>query len=95
VLDFSVSGVPLSQTFPCALSDRVLAFDPEWNTNGHQEKAVDLFVSWVKEQNVAGLQIEVRLLFRCSLWSSPLVSRSAMLSLRTNVVLHLPNDRRS
>jgi acetylornithine deacetylase/succinyl-diaminopimelate desuccinylase-like protein len=35
------------------------SFDPEWNTNGLQEKAVDLFVEWVKSQNVAGLKIEV------------------------------------
>ena len=36
-----------------------VAFDPEWNTNGLQEKAVDLFVSWVKSQNVEGLKMEV------------------------------------
>jgi len=35
------------------------SFDPEWNTNGLQEKAVDLFVAWVKSQNVEGLKMEV------------------------------------
>ena len=34
-------------------------FDPAWATNGLQEKVVDLFVSWVKAQNVPGLTLEV------------------------------------
>eukprot|EP00128_Syssomonas_multiformis_P009203 Colp12_sorted_trinity150504_noHs@22188 len=34
-------------------------FDPEWATNGYQEKAVELLVNWAKAQNVAGSQIEV------------------------------------
>lgn len=38
----------------------LLAFDPEWATNGLQEKAVDLFTKWVESQQVKGLKMEVR-----------------------------------
>jgi glycosidase len=38
-----------------------LAFDPEWATNGLQEKAVDLFTKWVESQQVAGLKMDVRI----------------------------------
>ena len=34
-------------------------FDPEWATNGLQEKVVELFVDWVKSKNVPGLALEV------------------------------------
>jgi len=34
-------------------------YDDEWNTNGHQMRAVELLTSWVKAQNVAGLTLEV------------------------------------
>ncbi len=30
-------------------------FDPEWATNGHQEKAVAHILKWTLDQNVAGL----------------------------------------
>lgn len=35
------------------------AFDPEVLTNGHQDKAIDLMVNWVKEQPVKGMAVEV------------------------------------
>lgn len=34
-------------------------YDKEWETNGLIDKAVDLIVKWIKEQNVEGLQLEV------------------------------------
>jgi len=34
-------------------------FDPEWSTNGYQEKVVSLFTSWVSDQKVDGLKCEV------------------------------------
>jgi hypothetical protein len=34
-------------------------FDPEWETNGYQDAAVDLLVNWVKAQAVPGLTLEV------------------------------------
>lgn len=34
-------------------------YDDEWNTNGHQMRAVELLTSWVKAQNVEGLTLEV------------------------------------
>lgn len=68
-----------------ALSDLSSAFDPEWNTNGFQEKVVDLFVTWVKLQNIAGLQIEVRVSV-CFFFSS-----SCWPPLRTNPLLFLRN----
>jgi acetylornithine deacetylase/succinyl-diaminopimelate desuccinylase-like protein len=34
-------------------------FDPEVLTNGYQDKAIDLMVNWVNEQNVHGLKLEV------------------------------------
>jgi len=35
------------------------AYDPEWATNGLQEKAVELIMNWVKSRNVPGLTTEV------------------------------------
>eukprot|EP01102_Stenamoeba_stenopodia_P004123 TRINITY_DN1430_c0_g1_i1.p1 TRINITY_DN1430_c0_g1~~TRINITY_DN1430_c0_g1_i1.p1 ORF type:complete len:479 (-),score=129.05 TRINITY_DN1430_c0_g1_i1:74-1510(-) len=34
-------------------------FDKEWATNGHVDKVVELFVNWVKAQNVPELELEV------------------------------------
>lgn len=34
-------------------------FDPEWQSNGHLDRAVELVRGWVEAQNVAGAQIEV------------------------------------
>lgn len=34
-------------------------FDPEWETNGYQDQAVDLLTNWVLAQNVPGLTLEV------------------------------------
>eukprot|EP00164_Ancoracysta_twista_P007292 GFYU01010324.1.p1 GENE.GFYU01010324.1~~GFYU01010324.1.p1 ORF type:complete len:474 (-),score=170.33 GFYU01010324.1:80-1501(-) len=34
-------------------------FDPEWATNGHQDRAIQLMVDWVRSQNVPTLQMEV------------------------------------
>jgi hypothetical protein len=39
------------------------AFDKEWATNGHMDKAVKLMVDWVHAQNVPGLELEVRTSF--------------------------------
>ncbi len=35
------------------------SFDPQWETNGHMEKAVELMVNWCKQQNIANLQLTV------------------------------------
>jgi len=35
------------------------AYDPEWETNGHLDKAVNLLVDWVKSQKVPDLSIQV------------------------------------
>ncbi|HET7436779.1 MAG TPA: M20 family metallopeptidase [Thermoanaerobaculia bacterium] len=34
-------------------------FDPEWKRNGHMDKAVALARSWVEQQNIEGLTLEV------------------------------------
>eukprot|EP01100_Stratorugosa_tubuloviscum_P000623 TRINITY_DN1135_c1_g1_i1.p1 TRINITY_DN1135_c1_g1~~TRINITY_DN1135_c1_g1_i1.p1 ORF type:complete len:481 (+),score=231.06 TRINITY_DN1135_c1_g1_i1:136-1578(+) len=34
-------------------------FDPNWNTNGLQEKAVELIVNWIQKQNLANSKLEV------------------------------------
>lgn len=34
-------------------------YDPQWATNGYQEKAVELLVDWAKKQNLNGFQLEV------------------------------------
>lgn len=34
-------------------------FDPEWETNGYMDQAVDLYVNWIKAQNLPGLTLEV------------------------------------
>lgn len=51
--------------FSCCLY-LVLAFDKEWATNGHMDKAVQLMVDWVHGQSVPGLELEVR--FRCRIF---------------------------
>ena len=35
------------------------AFDSQWQQNGHMERAVELIASWVRAQNVPGLQLDV------------------------------------
>ena len=35
-------------------------FDPEWKRNGHMHRAVALAYSWVEQQNVRGLKLEVK-----------------------------------
>ncbi|MFP4511707.1 MAG: M20/M25/M40 family metallo-hydrolase [Acidimicrobiales bacterium] len=48
-----------------ALSDYItipaksVAFDPEWETNGHIDAAVELIVSWCERRSIAGLSVEV------------------------------------
>lgn len=34
-------------------------YDEEWNTNGHQMRAVELLTSWVQAQGVPHLSLEV------------------------------------
>lgn len=34
-------------------------FDAHWVTNGYMEQAVDLMTTWVRAQNIAGMQLEV------------------------------------
>jgi acetylornithine deacetylase/succinyl-diaminopimelate desuccinylase-like protein len=35
------------------------SFDKDWETNGFQEQAVDLLVSWAKAQDIENFEIEV------------------------------------
>jgi acetylornithine deacetylase/succinyl-diaminopimelate desuccinylase-like protein len=34
-------------------------FDPDWEANGHMEKAVQMFEAWAKEQPVKGMTVEI------------------------------------
>ncbi len=34
-------------------------FDPEWERNGHMEKAVQLMAGWCRKQPIAGLKLEI------------------------------------
>ena len=34
-------------------------FDPQWQEHGHMERAVELIVRWIQQQQVAGLQLDV------------------------------------
>ncbi|MBI2411502.1 MAG: M20/M25/M40 family metallo-hydrolase [Candidatus Kerfeldbacteria bacterium] len=34
-------------------------YDPDWQTNGHIDAAMDLVLNWVKAQNVSGLSVSV------------------------------------
>ncbi len=36
-----------------------IRFDPEWKTNGYDQKVVELFTQWVAAQAVPGLTCEV------------------------------------
>ncbi|MCA8952828.1 MAG: M20 family metallopeptidase [Planctomycetes bacterium] len=35
------------------------AFDPDWEKNGHMQKAVDQIAGWCREQKIEGLSVEV------------------------------------
>ena len=35
------------------------AFDPDWERNGHMNKAMELIVAWCRKQAIAGMQIEL------------------------------------
>jgi acetylornithine deacetylase/succinyl-diaminopimelate desuccinylase-like protein len=35
-------------------------FDPDWEKHGYMQQAVDLAASWVKQQNIPGLKLEVK-----------------------------------
>lgn len=35
------------------------AYDPDWNRNGHMDRAVELVVDWVRAQDVPGLSLDV------------------------------------
>ena len=34
-------------------------FDPEWQSNGYMDQAVDQFTGWIRKQEIAGLQLEL------------------------------------
>lgn len=35
------------------------AFDSNWQTTGHMEKAVELLANWCRQQNIAGMQLQI------------------------------------
>ena len=35
-------------------------FDPDWQRNGHMERAIQLMADWCRKQPVAGMQVEIR-----------------------------------
>ena len=35
------------------------AYDPEWNTNGYLDQAVELVANWIRAQDVPGLSLDV------------------------------------
>ena len=34
-------------------------FDPDWEANGHMEKAVQMFAGWCREQPIDGMQVDI------------------------------------
>lgn len=42
-----------------AIPNQSPLFDPDWQSNGHMKRAVDLARRWVEQQSVPGLKIEV------------------------------------
>jgi hypothetical protein len=34
-------------------------FDPDWQANGHMDKAVQLIATWCKQQTIKNLSVEV------------------------------------
>ena len=34
-------------------------FDPDWQKNGYMDQVVDQFIAWIKNQKIAGLQLEL------------------------------------
>jgi acetylornithine deacetylase/succinyl-diaminopimelate desuccinylase-like protein len=35
------------------------AYDKEWATNGYMNKAIDIMINWVKNQNIPGLKVDL------------------------------------
>jgi acetylornithine deacetylase/succinyl-diaminopimelate desuccinylase-like protein len=52
------SIVPALQRY-ITIPNQSPAFDPQWQQNGHMERAVELITHWVRAQNVPGLQLDV------------------------------------
>lgn len=42
------------------IPNRSPAFDPQWDTHGHMERAVQLMADWCRYRPIAGMRVEVR-----------------------------------
>jgi acetylornithine deacetylase/succinyl-diaminopimelate desuccinylase-like protein len=52
------SIVPTLQQY-VTIPNQSPAYDPQWQQNGHMERAVELIANWIRAQDVPGLQLEV------------------------------------
>ena len=41
------------------IPNRSPLFDPDWEANGHMERAVELIARWCREQAVPGLDVQI------------------------------------
>jgi acetylornithine deacetylase/succinyl-diaminopimelate desuccinylase-like protein len=55
---FRESAVPALERY-IAIPNRSPLFDPDWQSAGHMERAVELIRSWCADRRVPGLQVEV------------------------------------
>jgi len=55
---WDTSVVPVIEKY-ISIPNQSPLFDPEWRENGYMQQVCDLFVDWVKAQNVPGLTLEV------------------------------------
>jgi len=53
---WAASIVPALQAY-IAIPNQSPAFDPQWQQHGHMDRAVELIASWIRGQDVPGLQL--------------------------------------
>lgn len=69
-MDLKRLSASIGNTWDESIVDRLTAyvripnqspmFDPQWEANGHMEKAVQLMAAWCRAQPIAGMKVEVR-----------------------------------
>src|SRR5579863_5044890 len=69
-MDLEQLSAAVNKTWDDSIVDRLTAyvripnkspqFDPEWETHGHMEKAVQLMAEWCRAQPVPGMKVDIR-----------------------------------
>ena len=55
---FSTSILPTLMEY-ITIPNQSPGFDPDWERNGHMQRAMDLIAAWCRAQTLAGMRLEV------------------------------------